>query len=162
MEKEKRPLGRRKIWRLDAAEAWTKWGFKEEGTANSVTCWIKDNKNSKCTTGRGDVEVMVTVMGATSEALGKEDGFDWRRGQRRVGFCVGWICQCLYKLGMVGKYETMYDDDSSFQVLFSSANFFLKYQNLFKTHKLYMWVQKSVIFKSTGKLFNLFNLNNLN
>ena len=83
MEKEKRPLGRRKIWRLDAAEAWTKWGFKEEGTANSVTCWIKDNKNSKCTTGRGDVEVMVTVMGATSEALGKEDGFDWRRGQTR-------------------------------------------------------------------------------
>ena len=79
-----------------------------------------------------------------------------------LGFCVGWICQCLYKLGMVGKYETMYDDDSSFQVLFSSANFFLKYQNLFKTHKLYMWVQKSVIFKSTGKLFNLFNLNTLN
>ena len=46
---------------------------------------------------------------------------------------------------MVGKYETMYDDDSSFQVLFSSANFFLKYQNLFKTHKLYMWVQSDFL-----------------
>lgn len=43
------------------------------------------------------------------------------------------------KLGMVGKYETMYDGDSGFQVLFSSA-----------------------VLKSPGKLFNLFNLNNLN
>lgn len=78
-----------------------------------------------------------------------------------LGFCVGWICQCLYKLGMVGKYETMYDDDSSFQVLFSSANYFLN-TKIYLKHKLYMWVQKSAIFKSTGKLFNLFSLNNLN
>lgn len=44
------------------------------------------------------------------------------------------------KLGMVGKYETMYDGDSGFQVLFSSA-----------------------VFKITWKvILNLFNLNNLN
>lgn len=81
--KEERPLGRKKIWRLDATEAWTKWGFKEEGTANSVTWWVKDDKNSKCTSDREDVEMRVTVVGATSAAPGKEGGLDWRRGQRR-------------------------------------------------------------------------------
>lgn len=44
--------------------------------ANSVTCWVKDNKNSKCTSDREDVEMRVTVVGATSAAPGKEGGLD--------------------------------------------------------------------------------------
>lgn len=51
--------------------------------ANSATCWVKDNKNSKCTSDREDVEMRVTVVGATSAAPGKEGGLDRRRGQRR-------------------------------------------------------------------------------
>lgn len=92
--KEKRPLGRRRIRRLDATEAWKKWGFRKEGTANSVTCWVKDDKNSKGTTDRGDVEMMVTVMRATGAALEKEDGLTdvevreetWGSGEKR--WCI--------------------------------------------------------------------------
>ena len=89
--KEKRPLGRRRIRRLDATEAWRKWGFREEGTANSVTCRVKDDKNSKGTTGHGDVEMTVAVMRATGAALGKVDGLTdvavreetWGSGEKR-------------------------------------------------------------------------------